>query len=1035
MVDRVGQQFGNYRLQRLLGQGGFAEVYLGEHIYLQTQAAIKILRILLLRSELRDFLREARVLAHLEHPHIIRVLDFGLQESIPFLVMQYAPHGSLRQRHPPGTRLSLEQVVAYVKDITSALQYAHEQRVVHRDIKPENMLLGRQDELLVSDFGVSVALMRAQNAGQQEAGGTIPYMAPEQIQGNASPASDQYALGVVVYEWLCGARPFTGSAEQIIQQHTNAPPPPLRDKLPAIPPAVEQVVLKALAKEPGERFASIQDFAVAIEQACEEEKNSTLVVPVPVAPSLAQDSTKEHAEVTAATSRPEFWNVPYRRNPFFTGREDILHNLHLLLQQNSGEMQALSGLGGIGKTQTAIEYAYRYRSEYQAVLWAAAGTEETLFAAFASIAKLLDVEQPDQQSSIEAVKGWLATHSDWLLILDNVEALTMLDRFIPPASKGHVLLTTRSQFTGTLAHPIELEKMQPDEGALFLLRRAKLIESSLEEASAADAIEARDIAQIMDGLPLALDQAGAYIEETGCSLFEYIRLYREQHSTLLDWRGEASSEHPEPVTTTWLLSFAKVEQANPAAADLLRLCAFLDANGIPEEIITAGAADLGELLQPVAADPHKLDAAIATLRRFSLVYRNPDSRMLTIHRLVQVIVRDRMTEEMQRTWAERAVRAVNRLLPGAEEVAAWPLYQRCLSNVQACVLLIEQWHMIFPEAVRLLSQAGLYLLEQAQYAPARQLFKKALAIREQLLGPEHLDVADSLNDLASSYLYQGMYAEAEPLFQRALAIFTHILGTLHPDVAVALNNLALLYHQQGKYAEAEPLFQQALATWKQSSGLDHADAARTLSNLALLYHYQQRFAEAEPLYLQAIAIWERIRGPEHPHVAATLNNLAMVYQSLGKYEQAEPLFQRALAIREKTLGLEHPAIAQSLSYLARLHQSQWRYIEAEALFKHALHIRRQTLGPDHPGVANGLNNLARLYTATGKYAEAEPLYEQALDIYKRTVGLQHPQVATILRNYALLLSATGRKAEAARLAMQAKAMRMKHVPHQSSFER
>lgn len=239
MTDRLGQQLGNYRLIRLLGEGGFAEVYLGEHIYLKTQAAIKVLQMRLTSEDREGFLAEARTIAGLKHPHIIRVLDFGIEEGTPFLVMDYAPHGTLRKQHPKGTRLPLPTIMDYVKQIAPALQYAHERKLVHRDVKPENLLLGEDNEVLLSDFGIALVTRSSRYQSTQEVVGTAAYMAPEQLQGKPRPASDQYALGIIVYEWLCGDRPFHGTFTELYSQHLFVPPPPLREKVPTILPAVE----------------------------------------------------------------------------------------------------------------------------------------------------------------------------------------------------------------------------------------------------------------------------------------------------------------------------------------------------------------------------------------------------------------------------------------------------------------------------------------------------------------------------------------------------------------------------------------------------------------------------------------------------------------------------------------------------------------------------------------------------------------------------------------------------------------------------
>ncbi len=271
MADRAGQQLGNYRLVRKLGEGGFAEAYLGEHIYLGTQAAIKVLKTALAsQQEIDQFRVEARTIANLVHPHIVRVLEFGFEQNTPFLVMDYAPNGSLRQHHPQGTRLPLATVVAYVKQAAEALQFAHDQKLIHRDIKPENLLLGRNNEVLLSDFGIAVLLQQGKShLTVQGFTGTKEYAAPEQFTQKPTVASDQYAFATTIYEWLAGDVPF--HAEHWVamgMKKVQESPPRLSGRVPNLQLTVEQVVLKALAKEPQQRFGSVREFASAFEQAC-----------------------------------------------------------------------------------------------------------------------------------------------------------------------------------------------------------------------------------------------------------------------------------------------------------------------------------------------------------------------------------------------------------------------------------------------------------------------------------------------------------------------------------------------------------------------------------------------------------------------------------------------------------------------------------------------------------------------------------------------------------------------------------------------
>jgi tetratricopeptide (TPR) repeat protein/transcriptional regulator with XRE-family HTH domain len=728
------------------------------------------------------------------------------------------------------------------------------------------------------------------------------------------------------------------------------------------------------------------------------------------------------------------WNVPYRRNPFFTGRQAVLEYLHETLTSKRTaaltQTQAISGLGGIGKTQTAVEYTYRYQGDYPTVLWARADSREVLVSDFVSIAGLLNLPEqkdPDQSHAVNACKRWLNKASDWLLILDNVEVLAMVNDFLPPGGKGHILLTTRAQATGAIAQRIELEQMESEEGALFLLRRAKLIpaDAQLEAASAADSRRAKEIVEMMGGLPLALDQAAAYIEETECGLEGYLERYLTRHRDLLRLRGNLAVEHPEPVATTWSLSFEKVEQANPAAADLLRLCAFLHPDAIPEEIISEGAAELGSVLESVATDVWELDAAIQELRKYSLIRRDPKARLLNIHRLVQAVLKDAMEEQMQHQWAERAVRAVNRVFADGDDFKNWQQCQHGLPHAQVCAALIKQWGMKSIEAAQLLNRAGNYLRKRAQYDQAERLLTGALDICEQTLEPEHLDVARSLNDLALLYAIQGKYTQAEPLYQRALVIREHKLGLEHPDVAHSLHNLAKLYNYQGEYAQAESLFQQALVIFKKAWGSDHPDVARNLSDLAWLYYEQGKYTEAESLFQQALVICEKVLDPDHPDVALILNDLTAVYHAQSKYAQAEPLIQRALAIREKTLGSEHPDVAESLNNLSDLYHSWGKYAQAEPLIQRALAIREKTLGSEHLLVTYSLNNLAGLYRDQGKYSQAEPLYQRALAIRKKILSPDHLDVAISLSNLGALYYIQGKCDQAEPLLLQSLAIREK----------
>ena len=741
--------------------------------------------------------------------------------------------------------------------------------------------------------------------------------------------------------------------------------------------------------------------------------------------SVEEPAPSSQPPVEADTS--PLWNVPYRRNPFFTGREEILEQLHERLTSGQSaavsQSQAISGLGGIGKTQLAVEYAYRHRQDYQAVLWARAENSEAVISSYIAIASLLQLrerEAREQEHIVQAVKTWLQSHHGWLLILDNADELAWLPDFLPHLLSGHLLLTTRAAATGQLAHRLEIAILPPEDGAVFLLRRAGQLapEADLSQVAPQERELALRLSQELGGLPLALDQAGAYLEETGTNLAGYWPLYQQHRTVLLRERRGLAPDHPAPVATIWSLSFARVEEKNPAAADLLRLCALLAPDAIPEEILTAGASFLGPVLAPVGTDAWLLNQAIEALRAYSLVQRDSTGKSLSVHRLVQAVLQDTMGETERRVWTERAMRAVNAAFPDME-YSTWAQCERLLPQALAAAQAIEQHRLLSEEAGRLLYQTAAYLHDRIRHTEAEPLYQRALRIWEQAYGPEHPLVASPLYYLADLYRDQGKYAEAEPLFQRALHIREQAYGLEHLLVAQPLNNLAILYREQGRYAEAEPLFQRTLRIRERQLGPEHPDVASSLNGLANLYLEQGRYAEAEPLYQRALRIRERQLGPEHPQVTHPLTGLANLYSIQGKYTEAEPLYQRALRIREQQLGPEHPDVAYALTGLANLYREQGKYTEAEPLYQRALHIREEQLGLEHPQMVYPLTGLANLYHEQGKYTEAESLYQRALRTLEQANEPEHPDLTYPLHGLANLYRDQGRYAEAESLYQRA----------------
>ncbi len=673
------------------------------------------------------------------------------------------------------------------------------------------------------------------------------------------------------------------------------------------------------------------------------------------------------------------WTVPYGRNPYFTGRDQVLTTLYQQLYEGQtaaiSQTQAISGLGGIGKTQTAVEYAYRYRDDYRYVFWVGADTELELTSGYVSIAQRLNLPLKDaenQDETVQAVRVWLGREEGWLLIFDNADRPELVQPFLPREIKGHILVTSRAQDFQDLGivQAVEMETLNPEEAVAFLLTRTgrtppvgahprvrpmQGIEPNTDLSHGQNPTvtgsgqsrgiapteydAATELAAELGYLPLALEQAAAYIVTNRVSFTDYLNSYHKQRLKRLEKAKPKLGHYPDSVATTWALNLKEVQKDAPAAAALLNYCAFLHPDGVPFNLFTQGAAELGEplatALADAADDPLELYDLLNPLGSYSLARVEPESQSFSLHRLVQEVIRAELGDDGCKDWVEPLFKAMGKLTPEKTkdlEYQDWPALAPLVNHVQELASHCQQHAIASTAAADVFHGMGSYLLERGQYALAEPLLQTALDLRRNLLGDEHEDIAASLDRAARTHELQGHYGEAEPLFQDALAMYQRLWRDEHPSVATSLNNLAALYSNQGRYGEAEPLFQDALAMYQRLWGDEHPDIALNLNNLALLYNKQGRYGEAEPLFQDALAMRKRLLGDEHPDIAQSLNNLAVLYDNQGRYGEAEPLYQDALAMRQRLLGDEHPSVATSLNNLAMLYQRQDRYGDAQPLW-------------------------------------------------------------------------------------------------------
>ncbi|HLZ56719.1 MAG TPA: tetratricopeptide repeat protein [Ktedonosporobacter sp.] len=607
------------------------------------------------------------------------------------------------------------------------------------------------------------------------------------------------------------------------------------------------------------------------------------------------------------------WYVPYHRNLLFTGREGLLQEIHQKLLPESvvrsSQPCAVNGLGGIGKTQTALEYAYRYRHDYSAVLWLQADSHEVLISSCTQLAQEMDLPERNEADQAKVVAGfrrWLKRKTRWLLILDNVEDLCVVKEFLPPGYHGYVLLTTRASMTEPVALAYALEPMSEQEGILFLLRRAGMLsyEARLEQASPADSVHAKRLWEEVEGLPLALDQIGAYIHASRCSLAYYQNLYTDQQRRpdLLKLRGKMPPGHPESVVTTLSVAFEKIQRLDPVAVEVLQVCAFLHPKAIPVEIITRGGDALGNGLSSLMKDPLLLDQTIDLLQTYSLVRRDAQENTLSIHRLVQTVLQDSLSEQERRRWAIRTTGALNLLFP-EKEYGQWNICERLVPHIVVCTQLAETWERSEKHIATLLTKMATYLRHHTAYNEVEMLYKQALRIREHIFGVNHPPAIRPLTHLRVLSIEQDQEVEEGKIFQRVLSMWEQALGADHPEVMRTLNALAILHYRKEQYNQAMLFYRQTLHMGRQILGSDHPEVTIPLDGLGRL---QENYIKVESFYQRALRIWDHLLGPDHPQVAFALHHLTDLspHPSGSSYEMR--LFPQALPIRESVLGSDSP---------------------------------------------------------------------------------------------------------------------------------
>ncbi|MEH2261099.1 tetratricopeptide repeat protein [Nostoc sp.] len=758
----------------------------------------------------------------------------------------------------------------------------------------------------------------------------------------------------------------------------------------------------------------------------------------------------------------------------FVGREEELKNLHQLLQDNKQvAIAAIAGMGGVGKTELALQYAIQRRETYNGGLcWLLAKTGDVGIQVVQFARTQLDLKPPEDFDLLAQVqycwRRW--REGDVLLVLDDVSDYEQVKPYLQSLpSRFKVLITTR-QNLGRIAQ-LSLDVLQPEAALELLKYLLKETPGRIEKELAL----ANQLCEWLGYLPLGVELVGRYLaRKQDLSLAEMLRRLenkRLEQAALNE--PEADMTAQRGVLAAFELSWQELEDdekqlgcllslfaAAPIPWNLVEECVMenlgKNKNKIPRllallDISSGGSFTVSRLqlsfwrclllsLNWICNIRFKLESK-SVEKNVENLEKIRDDSLVNLHLLQRkgqgiYQLHPLLREFFQYKFrglddAEKFMRSLcKEMVAIAKGIPKTPT----LEQITAVSITIPHIAEVANNLIQWVSDENLFWVftgnanfydGQGLYDQAELWYEQCIEVTKKRLGEQHPDFAASLNNLAGLYKSQGRYSKAEPIYIQALALNRKRLGKKHPSVASSLNNLAGLYKSQGRYSEAESLLIQALTLRRKRLGKKHPDFATTLNNLAGLYESQGRYSEAEPLYVQALALRRKLLGEEHPDVATSLNNLATLYNSQGRYSEAEPLYVQALALRRKLLGEEHPDVATSLNNLATLYNSQGKYREAEPLSMQALALRRKLLGEEHPDVAASLNNLAALYESQGRYSEAEPLYVQALALRRKLLGEEHPDVAASLNNLAALYESQGRYSEAEPLYVQALALRRK----------
>jgi tetratricopeptide (TPR) repeat protein len=722
-------------------------------------------------------------------------------------------------------------------------------------------------------------------------------------------------------------------------------------------------------------------------------------------PRPEQQPGASDAATTAVQRR--VWTIPARVRGF-TGRAALLAELEAALRSGGpAVVQAVTGMGGIGKTTTAIEYAHRHHDEFDIAWWVPAENPALIPERLAELALALDLTTATDPAGVGVARllGELARRDRWLLVFDNAEDPRPLSRLLPQGP-GQVLITSRNPAWRGIAATVGVREFTRAESITLLHRLAPDLTGA----------EADRVAEAVGDLPLAIEQAGALLADTGLTVDKYLRLLAERAQDVLD--HDPGGAYPQSVTASWVVAFDRLAADDPTALDLLTVMAWCGPQQVPLSLLTDQPDPLPERLRPVATDPLVLARCTTILHRRGMATVSPHG--IQLHRIPAALLRARSQATdvtAAAGWAAIVVRLLEKTAPDNVlfDPGGWPLWRRLLPHVLTAAGRDEALDAVPAEATGLLDQAATYLLTRGEVRAAVAVYERAYDVRRDTFGDDHPDSLTSASNLALNLFALGEYQRARALDENTLARRRRILGEDHPDTLTSACQLANDLYSLGNYPRARELQEETLARQRQILGDDHPDTLFSAGHLGLLLFYLGDYQQARQLLSDTLDRGHRIPGEDHPDTLFAAGVLGGVVWSLGDYRQARQLLTDTLTRSRRVLGEDHPITIFQASVLGQVLWSLGDYQQARQLAGDTFTRSRRILGKEHLMTLETAGLLGLTLASLGEHQQARQLQNDTFTRSRRIHGKDHFHTLRVASRLGLTLGALGEHQQARHL--------------------